>query len=85
MADLTELGRTLGVAGGGAAFAVYIAYMLIRFQKDFTERYSREVRKLREERDAAERKAYVYAMTLARNGIPVPVTEPPSASPEAGA
>lgn len=81
-----SIGAQLGVAGGGAAVALYLAHMLIRFQRDFTSRYAQELAKVRTERDDSEARANYYASILAQHGLypnkdRFPVADAPEQSP----
>lgn len=75
MTQLTEIYPQLGFAGGGAAFALYLMHLVIRFQRDFTNRYAVELHRAIEERDTERRRANLYATILARHGIEIPPDE----------
>lgn len=69
MAEFPQWVSQAGFASGGAVIAIYLAFMLIRFQRDFTNRYANELDKVRRDRDAAVDRANRYATILARHGI----------------
>jgi hypothetical protein len=72
MATTPDLVPPIGFASGGLIIAAWLARLVINFQRDFTDRYSAELRRVARDRDAWQRRATTYATLLARNGIQVP-------------
>ena len=77
MKDFANLYPQLGFAGGGGLVATYLAHMVVRFQRDFTNRYAVELHRTIEDCDHERRRANRYAVELARHGIEVPPDEEP--------
>ena len=57
MKELADLYPQLGVAGGGGLVAAYLVHMVVRFQRDFTNRYAVELHRALEERDRERERA----------------------------
>lgn len=72
MANAPDLIPPVGFASGGLVIAAWLARLVINFQRDFTDRYSAELRRVARDRDVWQRRATTYATLLARNGIQVP-------------
>lgn len=68
----TDLFPSVGFASGGVIIAVWLARLVIRFQRDFTDRYSAELRRVARDRDVWQRRAVHAAALLARHGIVMP-------------